>query len=251
MAQTGKQNLSFKLGLDQRKYVMDTIDNVSNQKSIDKGDALYSIIKSFNESTKKQNDEDYSRVRPFNCNFLNFNEENWICLEPMGSSKKPVELGIDVTDVRPKCQACFDSRAMAENERKRKLLEKDNIKTLSEFYRDFTALTRQGFDASFTMCKGSLLEKNTVIISRDGECLYCPIQNMDLVNIKEVCKEVINPITKASGCQYFTSIEAHVKFKGSKAEQKIKEIFPRLDKDSEEVTVLGTVVKENKGDDVE
>lgn len=251
MVQTAKQTLSVKLDEEKKKYIMDTIESVSNKKQMDKGDALFTIIKAFNESNRIKEDIDYSKVRPFNCNFLNFNDEKWICLEPMGSSKKPVELGIDITDVRPKCQACFDSRAITENERKRKLLEKDNIKTLTEFYKDFTTLTRQGFDASFTMCKGSLLEKNTVIISRDGECLYCPIQNMDIVNIKEVCKEVINPITKASGCQYLTSIEAHVKFKGSKAEQKIKEIFPKLEKENEEATVLGTVVKENKGDDVE
>jgi hypothetical protein len=221
--------LTVKVDAEKKDYINKTINNVSKIKSIEnKGDVLYYIIKTYNETSHKTVDVDYSNVKPFECNFLNFQNETWLCLEPMSTTKKDIDLGTDINNIRAKCKACFEGHAFTENERKRKLLERDNIRNLTEFYKDFLAMTKQGFNVDCVMCKGALLEKNTVIMSRDGESLFCPNQNMDLVNINNVCKEVSNTVTKSKGCEYLISLEHHVNFKGSDVDEKIKEILPKL-----------------------
>lgn len=229
-----KTTISFKLDAEMKKSIENTIDNVVKLKSVDKGKALYLIIKSFNESSKLQDNVDYSHVKPFECNFLVHYNEEWNCNEPMSTSKKPISFGDDIEIIRSKCRACFEGHSITENERKRKLLERSNILKLTEFYKEFTALTKQGFDADCIMCRGALLEKNTVIMSRDGEILRCPLQNMDIVYIKDTCNEVTNTVNKTKGCQYLITLDHHVEFKGSDIEKKIKAILPQLEKAEDE-----------------
>jgi hypothetical protein len=226
--QQGKKILGFRLTQEKIDYIETVLSNVMKEKNMEKPDSLYFIIELFNNTLKNQTNVEYSKIKPFECNFLNYSQVEYYCFEPMSSSKKPVPLGNDEHDIRTKCKACFEGHSIAENERKRKLLERDNIRNLTEFYKDFLAMTKQGFNVDCVMCKGALLEKNTVIMSRDGESLFCPNQKMDLVNINNVCKEVSNTVTKSKGCEYLISLEHHVNFKGSDVDEKIKEILPKL-----------------------
>lgn len=232
--QQGKKILGFRLTQERIDYIENVLSNVMKEKSMEKPDSLYFIIERFNDTMKNQTNLEYSRIKPFECNFLNYSNTEYFCFEPMSSSKKPVPLGNDESDIKIKCKACFEGHSLAENERKRKLLERSNILKLTEFYKEFTALTKQGFNADCIMCRGALLEKNTVIMSRDGEVLRCPLQNMDIVYIKDTCNEVTNTVNKTKGCQYLITLDHHVEFKGSDIEKKIKAILPQLEKTEDE-----------------
>lgn len=221
--------INFKLDADKKKYVETTLDIIGKQKNIEsRGETLYLVLKTYNDTMKQQANVDYSRIKPFECNFLVHYNDEWNCNEPMSTTKKPIQLGDEVEIIRSKCRACFEGHSIAENERKRKLLERSNIIKLQDFYKDFLALTKHGFNVDCVMCKGLLLDKNTVIMSRDGESIYCPHQDMAIVNINDICKEVTNTGNKSKGCEYLISLEHHVNFKDSDVEEKIKEILPKL-----------------------
>ena len=234
MAQSAKKILGFRLTPEKIEYIENTLTNIMQQKKLEKPDSLYYIIKTYNDTMKEKVSVDYSHVKPWECNFLNFSNETWECLEPMGTSKKPIPLGDSDIDVKIKCKACFEGHQIAENERLKRLLERGNIVKLTDFYKEFLALTKHGFSVGCIMCKGDLLDKNRVIVSRDGEVIYCPLQNMDIVNIKEICEEVIDTANKTKGCQYLIQFTHHVAYKGSTAEERIKEILPQLDKITDE-----------------
>lgn len=224
-----KDTISYRIDSEKKSYISEIVSTLATAQNIDKGDALFKIVKYFNDTSRQKQESEFSSIKPYNCNFLEYQNETWVCLETIASKKTPSDLGIDNEQVAAKCRACYEKREFEENDRRRKLLEKDNIKKLTEFFKDFQNLRRQGFDASVVMCKCSLIDKNRIIISRDGETLYCPQQNDEVVSIDEICKNVINPVSHSAPCQYLVSIEHHVQFINPKKEKDADIILPLLE----------------------
>lgn len=126
------------------------------------------------------------------CDYLLYDHVRFLCLEPVAKKKEPAELGSDASLVEKYCAACLRKKDELRNLMIEKLLMRQSVARLTNFYKRFVQISRDGFDVDCTLCLAERM-KGTIGISGDGETLICPLLEDQYVTIEDVCKVKVNP----------------------------------------------------------
>lgn len=229
--------ISLRVSPDKKNFIEDILNSEMESKGLNKQDAVYSIFSEYrrlnNELKSTKQNEQFEM--PIHCEFLTNENNTFLCLENMRTTKRPIELGVLSNDVKIKCNACITGKQIKQQEDIQKIMQRENTRKLIQFIKEFMIISQQGFDVGITVCKGALVN-NTMIMSRDGETLYCPEKDNELVNIKKVCLERIN-YDSTTPCNNLVKIDHHVDFSDAKeyneVMNKIKPILKIEDKTGE------------------
>lgn len=225
---------SVKMLSDQKAKATEILENYSESKHLDKGDALYRLMMLSTEKIAESTGENVSKKKPIDCNFLMYDSESdeWVCLENIARNKKPSVLGMDGIKVKQLCQACFDKRNQDKRNEEMKILQKKGFDRLAQFYKQFQIITDNGLNAYVRICNCDDFEKFS--ISRNGHTLNCPQQNDEIVTIEEVCMNKIDPTTSKRGCPWLVSIDSIVNLKDTTQYKDLVRQFPELENKSNE-----------------
>ena len=79
-----------------------------------------------------------------------------------------------------------------------------------DFVSSFSIITERGFMVNNYMCICNALE-GKFIVSRDNKTINCPLNDDDIVDIKELCETALNPDSGLPPCQYLIVLDHLVK----------------------------------------
>jgi len=241
--------LSIRLPENQTETINKMIDEYSKEKGVTKGEALYQLL--IESRIKKPEDRVFEpEENPSNivgCNFLNLIENNFYCFENLHRTKIGKQLGESLSIVIEKCKACKRGKEQQREKENEKLLQKETIRKLIDFRKEFLRISQDGFGATCYMCKADLLDNYRISFSHDGLSLLCPQLENKLVLIKEVCRQAIDRKTQEIPCKYFIELEHHVTFTETPIYEKIKTKLPQIEYQEDKTKVESEpTIKENE-----
>jgi len=245
------RQINFRVNESQVKFINDIIDKTILEKGLpNKGDALYYICEK--HSNMKIGNVSGEYIKPnvretlldIDCDYIEYENETFYCLEKAHKTKKKDNLGIDPESVKRFCIACKQGKAdLIENKIKEER-RKESFKRIDKFLKQFMVITEKGFIAETYMCFGNALEGN-LIYSRDGKSLLCPLADNDIVQIKDVCMNALNPKTGLTPCKYLATLEHLVQLTKEDIE-KMGIDLPQIDYIKQEEPTSHTLSKEHR-----
>ena len=230
-----KVTVSWKVSLEQRSLITEIVNNYSEEKHIEKGEAVIRLLKNGVDKLTETTGQDYSKVKPIDCDFLMYDQETelWVCLETIAKNKKAQELGMDGIKVKQLCTACFNKRQLERKESEYKQIQKKGFDRLAQFYKQFQIITEGGLKAYVKICTCET-EDSGISISRNGHTLNCGLQNRDIVNIDDICLKRLDEATNQVGCPWLVSIDSIVNLKETETYKDLVKGFPELEHQKEE-----------------
>lgn len=211
MSNTKRKTVSFKLDEDKAETVKEIISDQSSRTGKDQGDILYSIV--LDSQKPEQRSENHAPettssqvLETINCPYLEIMDSQFTCLEGIAKKKKVETIGYSPEETLIKCRACIRYKLEARERERQKELRTEAMRKLAKFVAQFSKIASNGFEVVANLCTCNEFEGNQFIFSRDGETLFCPLQDDDLVNIKAHCQQKINPNTGEKPCEYLIAL---------------------------------------------
>jgi len=203
---------STRLNKEQKDKINKTLERIAEEKEFTKSQSLIYIVDSFSKMQlgDSTNEPVTINIREtlldIDCDYIEYSDETFWCLEKTHKTKKKDELGTDPESVKRICRACKQGKADIIGNKIREERRKESFKRIERFLKQFMTITEKGFIAETYMCLHDAIEGN-LIYSRDGKSLQCPLEDNDIVQIKDVCMNAINPKTGLTPCQYLVTLE--------------------------------------------
>jgi len=205
--------LSFKVSESEKEYANNLILDVQKQTDKNKSESFIEILRIYEQSLLdgKTNEKYVSPnvaqvLKNIDCEFLKFYDQDFVCLEKIASTKKPVLLEGSPEQVQDMCQACGYYREQKRLAKIQALRQKEYIKRLEKFMKGLMRITEKGFITDIQFCICDVLD-GELGFSRDGLTLKCPLEDNEIVYINDKCKTMLNPKDGLPPCQYFASLE--------------------------------------------
>lgn len=206
--------IAFRVSEEEKTYADNLIEALKNDLSLsNKGEAFLELVRRYEQSLLEgKTSEAYvppnvaDVLKKIDCEFLKFYEQDFVCLEKIASTKKPVFLEGSPQQVQDMCQACGYYREQKRLQKINELRQKEYIKRLEKFMKGLMRITEKGFVTDIQFCICDVLEGD-LGFSRDGLTLKCPLENGEIVYIHDKCKTMLNPKDGLPPCQYFASLE--------------------------------------------
>jgi hypothetical protein len=192
------------------------IGKIADEKGLTKGDCLEYLIDKYESILLdgKVKPDEYippnikDTLIDVDCSYIEFisEDDTFYCLEKYHKTKKKDVLGIDPEIVRRLCLACKQGKADLIEKKLADERRKESFKKIEDFLKGFITITTKGFIQQTYLCKFDAID-GAFYISRDGKTLTCPLNEMDIVTIKDQCMCALNPKTAKPPCQYLITLE--------------------------------------------
>jgi len=187
-------------------------ERVAEKNNLTKSETLVYIVESFSNMQlgDATNEPVTINIREtlltIDCDYIEYSNEKFWCLEKTHKTKKKDELGTDTKSVKRLCTACKQGKADLIEHKIREERRKESFKRIEGFLKQFMTVTEKGFIAETYMCLCDAIE-GSLIYSRDGKSLQCPLIDNDIVQIKDTCMTSLNPKTGLPPCHYLVTLE--------------------------------------------
>jgi len=238
------------MGHSQKEKANKIIEDVKNKRNITKSDALEFILDAYDvqESKGEFDSQDYippsimDAIREIACEYLQYQDETFLCLENFHKTKKKHMLGIEPRGLIIDCHSCKQGKADIVKNQIAKERRKESIKKLLKFAQTFSIITEHGFMAQSYICICNALEGN-FIFSRDNSSINCGLNDGEVTSIEESCLTKLNPQTGLAPCQYMITLDHLVKLSKEDLET-MNLIIPKLDDSPLEDSPIDDIEKE-------
>lgn len=206
---------SMRLAKDNKKYFDDTLNEIAdtNKEISRKEDALKYMLDVFNNKKISVGVEELEAdiahtIKTIDCKYLRYEGTltGFICHEFFFSKKKGSPIGSDPYLVVQRCMDCKQGKEDDRQKRVALFLQKDSMKKIMNLRAVLMTYVDQGFDVQTYICKAGLLHESALYVSYDGKRLPCFQQDMEVMNIEETCKNVINTRTNQPPCEHLIDL---------------------------------------------
>lgn len=204
--------LNFRLTTSQKEFANRIIDRLNKEKSLNKSDAFVYVFKQYEDNIISNKSGEYIApnvrdvLEQIKCGYIGFINDAFYCRETMAKKREPTLLVGEPEVILKNCSACIQYKLEQEINKRNTELRKESIKKLQSFMKGFIAISKSGFRYTAFMCLCDA-DSGSIIFSRGGEALQCPILDKELVNIQLTCMKKINPKTSKMPCEYLASLE--------------------------------------------